>query len=177
MVSHHNENEERLALTSADIQRITAPSLSWQCLFCEGFCLPLSSGLVTIVTARSVFGWIQANWLLHLQRMPQSLWHHTTADNKEGEQQEERRSVGASSCNSVDVKSQRVQFLKFMMMMMMVIPFSTTTSSSYPVPSTVLKLWITIMQLWKTFPSSDRKLKENRLNLMSAALHCLWFHY
>jgi hypothetical protein len=63
------------------------------------------------------------------------------------------------------------------MMMMMVIPFSTMTSSRYPVPSSVLKLWITIMQLRKTFPSFDRKLKETWLNLMSAALHCLGFYY
>jgi hypothetical protein len=59
------------------------------------------------------------------------------------------------------------------MIMMMVIPFSTMTSSIYPVPSTVLKLWISIMQLRKTFPSFDRKLKETWLNLMSAAIHCL----
>ena len=110
----------------------------------------------------------------------QSLWNHTTTDHKEGEQLEDQRSFGASSCNSVDGTGQRVQSLIFMIMMMVVIPyapFSTTTSSRYSVPSTVLKLWITIMQLWKTFPSFGRKVKENWLNLMSAALCCLWFHY
>ena len=114
----------------------------------------------------------------------ESLWNHTTTDHKKGEQLEDQRSVGASSCNSGDGMGQRVQSLMFvikmMMMMMMVIPyppFSTMTSSKYPVPSTVLKLWITIMQLQKTFPSFDRKLKETFLNLMSAAVHCLLFYY
>ena len=45
------------------------------------------------------------------------------------------------------------------------------------VSSTFLKLWITIMQLWNTFPSFGRKLKETWLNVMSAALHCLRFYY
>ena len=110
----------------------------------------------------------------------ESLWKHNTTDHEEGEQLENWRSVGASNCNSGDGTGQRVQSLMFMMMMMMVIPyppFSTMTSSRYPVPSKVLKLWITIMQLWKTFPSFDRKLKETWLNLMSVALHCLWFYY
>jgi len=48
----------------------------------------------------------------------ESLWNHTTTDHKEGEQLEDRRSVGASSCNSVDGTDQRVQSLMFMMMMM-----------------------------------------------------------
>jgi hypothetical protein len=56
-------------------------------------------------------------------------------------------------------------------------PFSTMTSSRYRVSSTVLKLWITIMLLRKTFPSVCRKVKETWLNLMSAALHCLRFYY
>jgi len=136
----------------------------------------------TFMTVSSRTGQFSAeyrrNWLLHLQRMPQSLWNHTTTDHKEAVQLEDRRSVGASSCNSVDGMGQRVQSL--MIMMMMVIPyppFSTMASSRYSVLSMVLKLWITIMQLWKTFPSFGRKLKENWLNLMSAVLHCLWFHY
>ena len=81
----------------------------------------------------------------------------------------------AISCNFVDGTGQRVQSLMFMMTML--IPFPRMTISRYPVPSTVLKLWITITHLRNTFPSFDRKLKENWLNLMSAALHCLWFHY
>ena len=51
--------------------------------------------------------------------------------------------------------------------------FSTMTSSRYPVSSSILKLWITIMQLQKTFPSFGRKLKETWHKLMSAALHSL----
>ena len=47
----------------------------------------------------------------------ESLWYHTTTDHKEGEQLEDRRSVGASSCNSGDGTDQRVQPLMFMMMM------------------------------------------------------------
>jgi len=48
----------------------------------------------------------------------ESLWNHTTTDHKEGEQLENRRSVGASSCNSGDGRDQRIQSLMFMMMMM-----------------------------------------------------------
>ena len=44
----------------------------------------------------------------------ESLWNHTTADHKEGGQLKDLRSVGASSCNSVDGTGQRVQFLMFM---------------------------------------------------------------
>ena len=149
--------------------------------FVEAFWLPVNSGLVTVLLRPGQFSAeYRRNWLLHLQSMPQSLWNHTTTDHKEGGQLEDRRSVGASSCNSVDGTGQRVQSLMIMIMMMVVIPyppFSTTTSNRYSVPSTVLKLWITIMQLRKTFPSFGRKLKENWLNLMSAALHCLRFHY
>jgi len=47
----------------------------------------------------------------------ESLSNHTTTDHKEGEQLEDRRSVGASSCNSGDGTDQRVQSFMFMMMM------------------------------------------------------------
>ena len=49
----------------------------------------------------------------------ESLSNHTTTDHKEGDQLEDRRSVGASSCNSGGGTDQRVQSLMFMMMMMM----------------------------------------------------------
>jgi len=39
-----------------------------------------------------------------------------TTDHKEGEQLEDRRNVGESSCNSGDGTDQRVQSLMFMMM-------------------------------------------------------------
>jgi len=48
----------------------------------------------------------------------ESLSNHTTTDHKEGEQLEDRKSFGASSCNSGDGTEQRVQSLMFMMMMM-----------------------------------------------------------
>jgi len=44
--------------------------------------------------------------------------NHTNTDHKEGEQLEDRRSVGASSCNSGDGTDPRAQSLMFMMMMM-----------------------------------------------------------
>ena len=117
--------------------------------FVEGFWPPLNSGLVTVLSRPGQFSAeYRRNWLLHLQRMPQSLWNHTTTDYKQGEQLEDGRSIGASSCNSVDRTGQRVQSWMIMIMMMVVIPsppFSTTTSSRYSNPSTVLKLWITIM--------------------------------
>jgi len=43
----------------------------------------------------------------------ESLWYHTTTDHKEGEQLEDRISVGASSCNSGDGMDQRMQSLMF----------------------------------------------------------------
>jgi len=49
----------------------------------------------------------------------ESLSNHTTTDQREGEQLEDRRSVGANSCNCGDGMDQRVQSLMFMMMMMM----------------------------------------------------------
>jgi hypothetical protein len=55
--------------------------------------------------------------------------------------------------------------------------FTNKTGSRYPVSSRVKKLWITIMQLRKTFPSFGRKLKDTWLYLTSAALHCLPFYY
>jgi len=60
----------------------------------------------------------RGNWLSHLQRMTQNLIP-LKSDHKEGEQLEDRRSVGASSCNSGDGTDQRVQSLMFMMMMTM----------------------------------------------------------
>ena len=59
------------------------------------------------------------NWLSRLQRMPQSRipFNHTTTDHKEGEQLEDRRSVGANTCNCGGGTDQRVQSLMFMMMM------------------------------------------------------------
>ena len=51
---------------------------------------------------------------------PESLWNHTTTDNKEGEKLEDRRNVGESSCNCGDGTDQRVQSFMFMMMMMMI---------------------------------------------------------
>ena len=49
----------------------------------------------------------------------ESLWNHNATDHKEGEQLEDRRSVGESSCNSGDGTDQRVQSFMFIMMMMM----------------------------------------------------------
>jgi len=60
------------------------------------------------------------NWLSHLQRMPQNRipLNHSNTDHKEGEQLEDRRKVGASSCNCEEGTDQKVQSLMFMMMMM-----------------------------------------------------------
>jgi len=49
----------------------------------------------------------------------ESLWNHTTTDHKEGEQLEDWRNVGESSCNFRDGTDQTVQTLMFMMMTMM----------------------------------------------------------
>jgi len=50
----------------------------------------------------------------------ESLCNHTSTDRKEGEQLEDLRSVGASSCNCGDGTDQRVQSFMFMVMMMMI---------------------------------------------------------
>jgi hypothetical protein len=49
----------------------------------------------------------------------ESPWNHTATDHKEGEQLEDRRNVGESSCRSGDGTDQRVQSLMFIMMIMM----------------------------------------------------------
>ena len=51
----------------------------------------------------------------------ESLRNHTTTDHKEGEQLEDRRNLGESSCNFGDGTDQRVQPMMLMMMMMMMI--------------------------------------------------------
>ena len=45
----------------------------------------------------------------------ESFWNHNNTDHKEGEQLEDRRIVGESSCNFGDGTDQRVQSLMFMM--------------------------------------------------------------
>jgi hypothetical protein len=55
----------------------------------------------------------------------ESLWNHTATDRKEGEQLEDRRIVGESSCNCGDGTDQRVQSLMFMMKMMMMMMMMT----------------------------------------------------
>ena len=142
MVSRRDENEERVALTTADIQRIMTPSLLWLYLFCGGllaytqlrvgdlFHSQVSFRLNTDGTG--FFTWKQCH-------KSESLWNHTTTDHKEEGQLEDRRSFGVRSCNSVDGTSQRVHSLMFMIMMMIMLipylPLWNTTSSRYPVPS------------------------------------------
>ena len=66
--------------------------------------------------------WIQTELAFTLNKechKTESLWNHTTTDCKEGEQLEDRRSVGESSCNCGDGTDQTVQSLMFMMMMIM----------------------------------------------------------
>ena len=65
----------------------------------------------------------------------ESLWNHTTTDHKEGEQLEDRRNVGESSCSSGDGTEQRSQFLMFMMMMMMMMMMNSLNVSSTSCPS------------------------------------------
>jgi len=51
----------------------------------------------------------------------ESLCNHTATDHKEGEQLEDQRNVGESSCNFGDGTDQKVQFLMFMLMAYFVI--------------------------------------------------------
>jgi len=55
------------------------------------------------------------NWLLTCKEChkTESLWSHTTTDNREEEQLEDRRNVDESCCNSGDGTVQRVQFFIF----------------------------------------------------------------
>ena len=85
----------------------------------------------------------------------ESLWNHTTTDHKEGEQLEDRRSVGASSCNSGDGTDQRVQSLMFMMMMMM-LWLKTLSSSVFSVDRTM----IVVRWIWDNFQGSGHDLIE-----------------
>ena len=59
------------------------------------------------------------NYLILLDLITPFMFVTTTTDHKEGEQLEDRRNVGESSCNFGDGKDQRVKFSTFMMMMMM----------------------------------------------------------
>ena len=59
----------------------------------------------------------------------ESLWNHITTDHKEGEQLEDLRSVGSSSCNCGDGTDQRIQSLMFMMMMTVVLETSGITKA------------------------------------------------
>jgi hypothetical protein len=53
----------------------------------------------------------------------ESLWNHTTTctDHTEGEQMEDRRNVGESSCNSGDGTDYRVQSLMFIIIIIIII--------------------------------------------------------
>ena len=59
--------------------------------------------------------------LIELQAHRDAFIQNTATDHKEGEQLEDRRSVGASSCNCGDGTDQRVQSSMFMMMMVVVV--------------------------------------------------------
>jgi len=64
--------------------------------------------------------WIQTELAFTLCKecqQTESLWNHITTDHKEGEQLEDRRNFGESSCKSGDGTDQRVQSLMFMKMM------------------------------------------------------------
>ena len=63
----------------------------------------------------------------------ESLWNHTTTEHKEGEQLEDRRNVGESSCKFGDGIDQRAQSLMFMMMMMMMRSVRKVAKSDYQV--------------------------------------------
>ena len=55
--------------------------------------------------------WMQTELVSTLAKnatKPNPLWNHTTTDHKEGEQLEDRRKVGESSCNFGDGTDQRV---------------------------------------------------------------------
>ena len=60
--------------------------------------------------------WIQTELFSTLAK---NATNHTATDHKEGEQLEDRRNVGQSSCNFGGGTDRRVQSLMFMMMMMM----------------------------------------------------------
>jgi len=60
-----------------------------------------------------------ASTLAKNAKKTESIWNHTTTDHEEGEQLEERRNVGESSCNSGDGTDQRVQSLMFMMIILL----------------------------------------------------------
>ena len=65
--------------------------------------------------------WFERDSVLCIEcHKTESLWNHTATDRKEGEQLEDQRSVGESSCNCGDGTEQRVRSLMFMTMMMTV---------------------------------------------------------
>ena len=144
-----------------------------------GFGLPLTQGWWLYCHGQVNFRLNKTELASSFANIATKLWNHTNTEHKEGEHLEDRISVGASSCNSVDGTGQRVQCLIFMIMMMVVIPYTLLNHGQQQIFCSVhgSKIVITIMQMWKIFPSFRRNLKEKWINLMSAALHCLWFHY
>ena len=66
------------------------------------------------------------SWVIDLESSDISLpalilINHTTTDHKEGEQLEDRRRVGASSCNSGNGTDQRIQSLMFTIIIIIII--------------------------------------------------------
>jgi hypothetical protein len=60
------------------------------------------------------------------------LLNHITTDHKEGEQLEDQRNVGESSCNSGDGTDQRVQSFMFMMKMIIFYDYKIIVARYYP---------------------------------------------
>ena len=92
----------------------------------------------------------------------ESLWNRTTTDHKEGEQLDDRRNVGESSCNCGDGTDQRVQSLMFVMAMTIAYIWQGPIHPK-------LKFWFFILSSLRQIPDMDifvsKRYVELQVNL------------
>ena len=88
----------------------------------------------------------------------ESLWNHTTTGHKEGEQLEDRRSVGASNCNSGDGTDQRAQSLMFMMIVLLIPKNVNTLKKS--IAAVLFTPKITRRISWRQSPPSFVRIRR-----------------
>ena len=101
----------------------------WRCSCTKSQRVTKQEITLTILSSKSVLCFL---WRFELGRVSsgwitESLWNHTITDHKEGEQMEDRRNVGESSCNFGEGTDQRVQSLMFTMMMIILSSMNAVT--------------------------------------------------
>jgi len=103
----------------------------------------------------------------------ESLWNHITTDHKEGEQLEDRRNVGESSCKSGDGTDQMVQYL--MVMMMKSKPYRIGNGSGFMQHFSYAYIFIWVRKLDSDSLTETKNWSgRNEVIETSSRLHPLW---